>query len=100
MTASLGAFNHPLQAELTLPYLPQALERLPWIQQNRRIFFLPQWIEGFVGGHDGAEALAIVDDHLASHPELPEDIRRKVLQARDELARTVDIRREAGGSGR
>ena len=42
------------------------------------------------------EALATVDRLLADHPELPIDIRRKVLQARDELERTVAIRRAAG----
>ena len=50
VTASLGAFNHPAQRQLTLPFLRPALEKLPWIQQNRRIFFLPQWVDGFIGG--------------------------------------------------
>jgi aminopeptidase N len=95
VTASLGAFNHPAHAEITLPYLPEALERLPWIQQNRRIFFLPQWINAFVGGQSTREALGVVDDYLRRHPELSPDLRRKVLQARDELERTVRIR-EAG----
>jgi aminopeptidase N len=92
VTASLAAFNHPRHAPLTLPYLGQALERLQWIQQNRRIFFLSQWVNAFIGGHSSREALAVVDDHLLRHPELPIDLRRKVLQARDALARTVEIR--------
>jgi aminopeptidase N len=92
VTASLGAFNHPEHERLTLPYLRPALEKLPWIQQNRRIFFLPQWINAFVGGQRSAAALAEVDAFLADHPELAPDLRRKVLQARDELERTVRIR--------
>ncbi|MGI9182955.1 MAG: ERAP1-like C-terminal domain-containing protein, partial [Longimicrobiaceae bacterium] len=92
VTASLGAFNHPDHAALTLPYLRPALERLEWIRDNRRIFFLPRWINAFVGGQGSVEALAVVDGFLAERPELPLDLRRKVLQARDDLERTVRIR--------
>ena len=43
----------------------------------------------------------MVDAYLADHPDLSPDLRRKVLQARDELARTVRIReRGGGGNGR
>lgn len=89
---SLGAFNTVEQAALTLPFLRPALERLEWIRRNRRIFFLPAWIDAFIGGQVDAGALAIVDAFLAAHPTLPIDVRRKVLTARDELALTVRIR--------
>jgi aminopeptidase N len=91
VSASLGAFNDPLHAELTLPYLRLALDRAEWLRDNRRIFFLPSWIEAFIGGHRSQEALAVVDAFLADTPELPIDIRRRILQARDELERTVRI---------
>jgi len=96
VTASLGAFNEAGQTRLTLPYLRPSLERLEWIRDNRRIFFLPSWINAFVRGQQSAEALAVVDRLLAESPNLPLDIRRKVLQARDQLERTVAIRRAAG----
>lgn len=95
VTASLDAFNDPAQAALTLPYLRPALEQLEWIRENRRIFFLPQWVADFLGGQTGAEALGVVDDFLADNPELPLDLRRKVLQARDDLERTVRIRQKS-----
>ncbi|HSU17748.1 M1 family aminopeptidase [Longimicrobium sp.] len=96
VTASLGAFNEGDQTALTLPFLRSSLERLEWIRDNRRIFFLPSWINAFVRGQESARALATVDRLLAESPDLPIDIRRKVLQARDELERTVAIRRAAG----
>jgi aminopeptidase N len=96
VTASLGAFNDPDQTRLTLPFLRPSLERLEWIRDNRRIFFLPSWINAFIRAQSSPQALATVDQLLADHPELPIDIRRKVLQARDELERTVAIRRAAG----
>jgi aminopeptidase N len=92
VTASLGAFNDPLHAELTLPYLRPALERTEWLRDNRRIFFLPNWIESFIGAHRSPEALAVVDEFLRERADLPIDIRRRVLQARDELERTVVVR--------
>ncbi|HEX6368339.1 MAG TPA: M1 family aminopeptidase [Longimicrobium sp.] len=100
VTAAAGNFNAPLHSARTLQYLRPSLDRLEWIRDNRRIFFLPRWISAFIGGHTSAEALAIVDRFLAETPELPIDIRRKVLQSRDELERTVRIREAAAQGSR
>lgn len=97
VTASLGAFNVADQAALTLPWLRPALDTLPWIQKHRRIFFLGSWLNAFIGGQQSPEALAVVDRYLAEHPDLPRDLRLKVLQARDDLERTVRIRQAFAG---
>ena len=94
--ASLPAFNEPEQAALSAPYLGPALARLEWIRAHRRIFFLPAWVGAFVGGQLGQAALDQIDGFLAGQPDLPLDIRRKVLEARDERERTVAVRRKAG----
>jgi aminopeptidase N len=88
---SLPWFHWPRQEALTLPFLRQALEKVDWVKQNRRIFFMPAWLDGFVNGHSSPEALAIVDRFLAEAP-LSDDVRRKLLQSRDGLARAVRIR--------
>jgi aminopeptidase N len=93
VTASLRAFNEPAQDSLTQRFLVPALDSLPWIQSNRRIFFLGAWVNAFMDGQRSAEALALVDDKLSREPALPRDLREKILQARDELERTVAIRR-------
>ena len=100
VTGASGNFNAPLHSALTLRYLRPSLDRLEWIRDNRRIFFLPRWISAFIGGHHSAEALAIVDRFLAETPDLPIDIRRKVLQSRDELERTLRIREAAARASR
>jgi aminopeptidase N len=92
VTASLGAFNHDLHAGLTLPYLEPALASSPWLRDNRRIFFLPRWLDSFIGGQSSPEALQVVDTYLLENPDLPLDVRRRILQARDELERVVRIR--------
>lgn len=91
VTASLRAFNDPDQSSLTLPFLSAALDSLPWIQRNRRIFFLGSWLGAFIGGQRDAEALRTIDEYLATHA-LPVDLRQKILQTRDDLERTVRIR--------
>jgi aminopeptidase N len=95
-TASLDAFNAPESRALTLPFVTPALDSLPWIQRNRRIFFVGAWLSGFLDGQTDDAALAAVRDFLARRQDLPEDLRRKVLQAADELERTVRIRRTFG----
>jgi aminopeptidase N len=92
VTASLDGFNSVRQAELTRPYLIPALDSLKWIQSNRRIFFLGSWLTSFLEGQTSAEALIAVDRFLGEHPDLPRDLREKILQAEDELTRTVRIR--------
>jgi aminopeptidase N len=99
-TASLRAFNAQDQSALTLPYLVPALDSLPWIQKNRRIFFLGSWLGGFIGGHKSAEALEEIDHFLRDHPNLQLDLKQKILQTRDDLERTVRIRAKyASASG-
>ena len=93
VTASLRAFNDPDQSALTMRYLAPALDSLPWIQRNRRIFFLGTWLGAFIGGQHDSAALRLIDDYLNEHARLPTDLRQKILQTRDELDRTVRIRR-------
>jgi len=92
VTSSLRAFHEPEQATLTQQFLIPSLDTLPWIQKNRRIFFLGAWLSAAIGGQNSAESLQRIDAWLSSHPALGLDLRRKVLQSRDELERTVRIR--------
>ncbi|MEO7104336.1 MAG: ERAP1-like C-terminal domain-containing protein, partial [Gemmatimonadaceae bacterium] len=91
-TSSLGAFNESDQQVLTLKYLKPALDTLPWLQKNRRIFFIGSWLGGFMGGQSTPEAVATVRTFLASNPQLGKDLREKILPDLDELETTVEIR--------
>ena len=93
VTASLRAFHDPEQEVLTRAYLVPALDSLPWVQRNRRIFFLGNWVSATLDGQRSASALAAVDAVVRQSHGLPRDLREKVLQSRDELERTVAIRR-------
>jgi aminopeptidase N len=91
---SLGAFNAIEHEALTLPYLRPALDSLSFIQANRRIFFLEGWLGAFLAGETSDSARQTVRRYLEAHPDLPADLRRKVLQHADELERTVRIREQ------
>jgi aminopeptidase N len=88
---SLSWFHWTGQEELTLPYLELALKQVDWVKANRRIFFMPAWLDAFINGHSSQQALAIVDRFLAEN-QLSDDIKRKMLQSRDGLWRAVRIR--------
>jgi aminopeptidase N len=89
---SLRAFNYWNQSALTEPYLRPALEALPQIKRERKIFFLVDWLNAFVDGQQSAAADAEVHDYLRTASIEP-DMRLKILQAVDELDRTVKIRK-------
>ena len=91
VTASLRAFHDPEHEALTRAYLVPALDSLPWVQRNRRIFFLGNWVSATLDGQRSASALAAVDAVLNRRHGLPRDLREKVLQSRDELERSVRI---------
>ena len=93
VTASLRAFHDPEHEALTRPYLVPALDSLGWVQRNRRIFFLGNWVSATLDGQRSPSALAAVDALLSRPNGLPRDLREKLLQSRDELERTVAIRR-------
>jgi aminopeptidase N len=92
---SLGAFNYWNQSELTAPYLKPALEALPQVKRERKIFFLLRWLQAFIGGQNSAASDQAVHDFLR-RPDLDQDVRLKVLQMVDELDRTVEIRKKFG----
>lgn len=88
---SLSYFHWPGQEAITLPYLQKALDQVDWVKNNRRIFFMPAWLDAFINGHSSQAALKVVDAFLDRAP-LSADVRKKLLQSRDGLARAVRIR--------
>ena len=65
LTQSLRPFNSWNESALTEPYLTRALDQLPEIKKDRKIFFLGAWLGAFFGGQVDAEAQAAVTRWLA-----------------------------------
>ncbi len=89
--AALGPFNAVEHAALTAPYLERSLAALPELARRHKIFFVERWLGAFVAGRIDRPALAIARRHLG-RARLERGLRLKVLEAVDELARTVRIR--------
>ena len=92
LTQSLRPFNSWNQIALTEPFLERALDQLPEIKRDRKIFFLGAWLGAFIDGQTGEDAEAVVNRWLAQS-EHDADLRLKVLEHVDELRRAVLIRR-------
>ena len=88
---SLFPFNSWNQSELTAQYLKQALETLPQIKSDRKIFFLENWLDAFIYGQQSPAAQAEVHRYLDT-ARVDQDLRLKILEAVDELDRTVTTR--------
>jgi aminopeptidase N len=93
---SLGNFNAWNADALTLPYLKPALDALPNIKQQRKIFFTLAWLNAFIAGQHSPEADRVVHQWLAS-ANIDGDLKLKVLQVVDELDRTVRIQERFRG---
>jgi len=91
LTQSLRPFNAWNQSDLTEPFLARALDQLPEIKRDRKIFFLGAWLGAFLGGQVSPAAEAVVKQWL-SKSDIDPDLRLKVLENADELERTVRIR--------
>jgi aminopeptidase N len=89
--SSLGAFNFWNQSALTAPYLQPALEALPEVKRERKIFFLVGWLDAFMDGQQSQTSLAQVQHYLETANPDP-DLRLKILESMDELQRIVAIR--------
>ena len=92
---SLGAFNYWNQSALTAPYLTPALQALPQIKRERKIFFVLAWLNAFIHGQTSAAAQAEVYRWLES-TDLDRDLQLKVREVVDELDRTVRVRQRWG----
>jgi aminopeptidase N len=93
---SLGAFNYSNQSAITQSYLEPALQALPQVKRERKIFFLVTWLNAFIGGQQSDKADEIVHHYLGT-AQMEPDIRLKILQVVDELDRTVKIRKQYAG---
>ena len=85
--SSLAYLNHPLRQAVAIGYIYSVLEALPEVQRTGDIFFPKNWCASLLDGHDSPEAAAEVKRYLDTHPELPELLKVKLLQAADHLLR-------------
>jgi len=89
---ALSFLHHPLRADASEVYILPSLELLEEIQRTGDIFFPLGWLSATLGGHGSVTAAAVVRQFLDEHPDLPPQLRGKLLQAADPLFRAARIR--------
>jgi aminopeptidase N len=88
--ATIAGFDQPDQRELLAPYAPRYFEMIERIWQERSIEIAMAIVRGLFPSTQGdATTLAAADAWLTGRPEAPSALRRLVLEARDDLARTL-----------
>ena len=79
--SALRYLNHPLRQAEALGYVRPALDVLQEVQRTGDIFFPKQWVAATLRGHDDPISTWTVEEFLDDHPDYPELLRNKVLQA-------------------
>ncbi len=88
---SLIPFNSFNQSQLTSPFLGPALEALPQLKRERKIFFVLAWLNAFLIGQQSPQALDQVREFLRVK-KIDRDLELKVMEVMDELERGERIR--------
>jgi len=90
--AALSHLHHPLRAVHARQFIRPSLEMTEEIQQTGDIFFPSGWLGATLGGHNSAEAAAVVDRFLEGlGPDYPDRLREKILQSADLLFRSARL---------
>ena len=79
--------HHPLQQNEGIKSVGMSLELLEEIQKTGDIFFPLGWLNSTIGRYTSKEAYLMVEDYTNSHPTLDESLKKKLLQATDNLYR-------------
>lgn len=81
-TASLLYYlNHPLRQAQAVHYIQQGLNVLEEVQRTGDIFFPRNWVSALLRGHRTPEAYSAVKTFLETHPNYPQLLKNKILQA-------------------
>lgn len=62
-------------------YVKPGLDLLEEVQRTGDIFFPGYWVNSLLGGHRSKEANKIVEDFVNAHPDYPQKLKNKLLEA-------------------
>jgi len=92
--SALSNIHHPLRQQNSVKYLKSALDLIEEIQLTGDIFFPKGWLNNSIGKYTSPEALNIMTTFLKDNPEFSPILKRKLLQATDDLSRAQLIKKE------
>lgn len=62
-------------------YVKPGLDLLEEVQRTGDIFFSGYWVNALLGGHRSLEAKKIIEDFIHAHPDYPQKLKNKLLEA-------------------
>lgn len=92
VTSGLYNIHHPLQQKSAIKHLKMCLELTEEIQLTGDIFFPKGWLSATIGNYTSQKAYTILEMFLKEHPDFPEVLKKKLLQASDKIYRAKQIR--------
>lgn len=88
--ATIAGFDQPSQRELTAPYAEKYFAAIERVWADRSIQIGMDVVRGlFPSSQDSPATLDATDAWLSAHEDAPPALRRLVVEARDDLARTL-----------
>ena len=78
---TLYYLNHFIRDDYAVKYIRPALEALEDVQRTGDIFFPTNWLTSLLGHHRSQVAWIEVKKFLEEHPDYPQLLRNKILQA-------------------
>ncbi|MGA4848876.1 aminopeptidase N [Streptomyces sp. G5(2025)] len=97
--ATIAGFAQPSQRELTAPYVTMYFEAIERVWAQRSIQIGMDVVRGLFPHLQGDGALTAADAWLAAHEGAAPALRRLVLEARDDLARSLRAQACDAGAG-
>ena len=91
---ALANVHHPLRQDSSKKYLKECLGLIEEVQLTGDIFFPKGWLVNSVGKYSSADAFTTVNDFLKENPKFSPSLKRKLLQATDNLFRAQEIKKE------
>ncbi|GAB3652851.1 M1 family aminopeptidase [Echinicola sediminis] len=87
VATALTYLNHPLRQDTGIKHLGMYLDLLEEVQRTGDIFFPKAWLSSSIGQYSSEEAYEILKSYLAENPDVKPSLKRKLLQAADDLYR-------------
>ena len=78
---TLQLLNSDVYEPQSNSYIEPSIQSLEYLQQTSDVFFPEKWMKALMGDHKSKEAAQIVENYLKSHPDYPDNLRNKVLEA-------------------
>lgn len=90
----LQYLHHPLRSKESVKYIIPSLKNLEELQITGDIFFPKKWLDATFHGHSSIDAVLNINLFLNEHPDLPVNLKNKVLQSSDPVFRSSIIKNE------